>query len=265
MEKFQEVPGFGAAQKEKLAELLDKIRKLHFSVSIDDFDSQYVFALDVLDLVTQFQMLAAPILPTTTRLQLKSIDVDIQDFLSASRARAELDALVPIVEDALRAIDSRTGTLLPGSLRQLLEERDLDPVSKEIKRALDAVESDPPVAITAARAALEALLKVYIEDKELPIPSHPKTNNLLKIATSDLGLEPTDKTDKDVRGVLHSLRSVVHGIANLRTHAGSAHGRGRRFYRLQARHARLAVQASQAFIEFFVETWNYREGRSLSD
>ena len=81
----------------------------------------------------------------------------------------------------------------------------------------------------------------------------------------DLGLDPADKADKDVQNVLQSLWSVVHGISDLRTHAGSAHGRGKRPYRLHARHARLAVQASQTVIEFFVETWNYREGRSSSD
>ena len=160
MEKPQEAPGFGAAQKQKLTELLDKIREFHFSVSIDDFDNQYAFSLTVRDLVLQLQALAAPILPDTIAIRLDSIDVDVQDFDSAASARAELDALVPAVEDALQAIDRRPGTLLSGSLRQLLEERNLDPVSEEIQRALDAAESDPPVAITAARAALESLLHV---------------------------------------------------------------------------------------------------------
>ena len=139
MKKLQEVPGFGIAQKEKLTELLDEIRGFHFSVSIDDIDSQYVFALVVRDLVTKLQTLAAPILPTTTRFQLKSIAVDAQDFLSATSARAKLDALVPAVEDALQAIDCRPGTLLPGPLRKLLKERDLDPVNKEVNRALARV------------------------------------------------------------------------------------------------------------------------------
>lgn len=264
MEKPQEAPGFGAAQKQKLTDLLDKIREFHFSVSIDDLDNQYVFSLTVRDLVLQLQALAAPILPATIAIRLESIDVDVQDFDSATSARAELDALVPAVEDALQTIDRRPGTLLSGFLRQLLEERNLDPVSEEIQRALDAAESDPPVAITAARAALESLLKVYIEDKELTEPKRPRTDNLLKIAMSDLGLVPADKVDRDVRRVLQSLWSIVHGVASLRTLGGSAHGHGRRSYRLQARHARLAVQSALVFIKFFVETWIYHERRRSS-
>ncbi len=261
----QETPRLGVAQKDKLAELLAEIRGFDPFVSIDDFDQQYVFALNVRDQVVRLQALAATILPSETKLQLQSIVVDVHDLASASGARAELDALVPAVEDALDSINSQPGQLLPGSLEQLLQDRSLDTVSKEVERALHAIESDPPVAITAARAALESLLKVYIEDKELADPSRLKTGKLLKTAVGDLGLDPADATDTDVRDVLQGLWSVVHGIASLRTHAGSAHGYGRRAYRLQARHARLAIQVSQSFIEFFIETWNYREGRSTSD
>ena len=260
-----ETPGLGLAQKEKLAELLAEIRGFSPSVSLDDFDEQYAFGLTVRDLVVRLQTLAATILPLETEVQLQSIVVDVHDLTSTSGARAALNALVPAIEDALTSINSQSGTLLPGSLEQLLQGRGLDSVSKDVKRALDTTESDPPVAITAARAALESLLKIYIEDKELGDPRRLKTGKLLKIAMGDLGLDPADATDTDVRDVLQGLWSVVHGIASLRTHAGSAHGYGRRAYRLQARHARLATQASHSFIEFFIETWNFQDGRSASD
>lgn len=262
----QGTPAFGAAQKEKLAEVLAEIKEFHFPVSIDDGDAQYAFALTVRDLVVRLQALATPILPVKTMIQLQSIVVDVHDFVSASGARAELEALVPAVEDALLDLDGRPSPLLPGSLELLLQGRKLNSVSKEFERALLAAESDPPVAVTAARAALESLLKIYVKDKGLAMPSQPrKIGALLKPAMGALGLDPSDKTDKDVQGVLQGLLSVVHSIADLRSHAGSAHGHDRRPYRLQARHARLAVQAAQTFIEFFVETWNYREGRSSPD
>lgn len=67
------------------------------------------------------------------------------------------------------------GTLLPGSLEHLLQDRELDTVRKEFGRALIAVENDPPVAITASRAAFESLLKTYIADKGLTTPRPEKT------------------------------------------------------------------------------------------
>lgn len=192
--------------------------------------------------------------------------MDGHGLVSASKARAELDALVPAVEDALAAVNSQAGTLLPGSLERLLRDRNLDTVSEEVERALLAAESGPPVAIIAARAAIESLLKIYVKDKGLAMPSQSgRIGPLLTTAMVALGLGPADKTDKDVRGVLQGLYSVVHGISDLRTHTGSARGHGRRPYRLQARHARLTVDVAQKFIEFFIETWNDREGRSSFD
>ena len=58
--------------------------------------------------------------------------------------------------------------------------------------------------------------------------------------------------------------SLIDGIASLRTHTGSAHGHGRRAYRLQARHARLAIHASHTLVGFFIETWDERKRRALS-
>ena len=45
---------------------------------------------------------------------------------------------------------------------------------------------------------------------------------------------------------------------------GSAHGRGRRAYRLQARHARLAVHASHTLVAFFIETWDERKRKAIA-
>ena len=259
-------PDLGVAQAKKLAEILDQIK--HFClvrVSLDDFDQQDAFGLTLRDLVVRLQALARPILPVKTMAQLDGIEVEVGNFYSAARARAELDAIVPSIEDAIAALDSQPKTLLPGSMEQLLQDLKLDSVIEEVDRALRFAEIDPPVAVTAARAALEALLKVYIEDRGLTVQKHPRTSKLLKDAMSDLGLDPGNHVDNDLRVVLQGLWSIVKGIAALRSRAGSAHGRGRRPYRLRASHARLAIQASQTFIEFFVETWQYENRQRSPD
>ena len=262
----QETLSVGVAQRDKLAELLAELKRPRPAISIYDIDAEYVFALTIREQVIRLQALAAPILRILsgdTANRLTDITVDELDLDCASKAKAELDAIVPAIEDAL---ENQQGVLLPGSLGQLLKGRKLDTVSEEIDRALLNTVSDPPVAVSASRAALESLLKVYAEDQGLDMKWRTKTANLLGVAMGALGLDPAnEKVDRNVQNVLQSLWSVVHGISDLRTNAGAAHGYGRRRYRLQVRHARLAVQASQTFIEFFVETWNHREGRSVSD
>lgn len=148
------------------------------------------------------------------------------------------------------------------SLKQVLQDRDLAGVDKEFERALANVEKDPPAAITAACSILEALFKVYIEDTGIQMPTDQSLKPLWKAASKHLGLNPAAIEDDDVKKVLSGLNSVVDGIGSLRTHTGSAHGHGRRTYRLQARHARLAIHASNTLVAFFLETWDDRKGKT---
>ena len=156
-------------------------------------------------------------------------------------------------------------TALPTkSLNQVLKDRDLAGVDKEFERALANVEKDPPAATTAACSILESLFKFYIEDNSVEMPADQSLRPLWKTASKHLGLDPSSIEDDDVKKVLSGLNSVVDGIGSLRTHTGSAHGRGRRAYRLQARHARLAVHASHTLVGFFIETWDERKRKAIA-
>jgi len=147
------------------------------------------------------------------------------------------------------------------SLKEALQHRDLAGVDKEFERALANVEKDPPAAITAACSILESLFKIYIQDNGIEMPADQSLKPLWKVASKHLGLDPAAIEDDDVKKVLSGLNSVVDGIGSLRTHTGSAHGRGRHAYRLQARHARLSIHASHTLIGFFIETWDERKRR----
>jgi hypothetical protein len=59
--------------------------------------------------------------------------------------------------------------------------------------------------------------------------------------------------------ILGGVASVVDGIGALRTHTGSAHGRGRHAYRVEPRHARLAIHAAHTLTTFLIETWARRQ------
>ena len=144
------------------------------------------------------------------------------------------------------------------SLKQLLQEKDLAAVNQEFTRCLDNVETDPPAAITAACSILESLCKVYIEDNSLAVPGNQSIASLWKVVSKNLGFNPSEVEDDDVKKILSGLTSVVGGIGSLRTHTGSAHGRGRQPYRVQTRHARLAIHASHTLVGFIIETWECR-------
>src|SRR5262249_26552128 len=92
-------------------------------------------------------------------------------------------------------------------------------------RALANVETDPPTAITAACAILESTFKVIIADKALTMPADQSILHLWRPVQEHLQMQPGKASDPHVRQVLQGVASAVHGIAVMRRHTGSAHGR----------------------------------------
>jgi hypothetical protein len=175
----------------------------------------------------------------------------------------------------IRAVLERNGLLyLPGghvtSLRGTaptvlavrLETGDLRSVAEEFQRALSAVDDDPAASVTAACATLESVFKVVIEDEGLEMPKDQSIGRAWNVVRGHLGLDAKDVAEDDLKKVLQGMASTVDGIGSLRTHAGSAHGRGRTAYRIEPRHARLAVNAASTVAMFVLERWDkVRNGR----
>lgn len=147
------------------------------------------------------------------------------------------------------------------TLEDVIRARDFGPIGLEFDRALEAVEKDPPAALTAACATLETLFKVYIEDEKLVMPEKATIKPLWSVVQKSLGLDPKSTADEDVNRILSGLTSIVDGIGSWRTHAGSAHGRGRQTYRPAPRHARLAIHAAHTLATFLIETWDDRKAK----
>lgn len=138
-------------------------------------------------------------------------------------------------------------------------------VEQEFDRATAHVDADPPAAVTAACAILEAVCKEYLNQNELDLPSSQTLGPLWTATAASLGLSPKDVAGADLKQILSGLSSIAQGIAALRTHKGSAHGHAAdpqgakdRIYRIAPRHARLAVHAAHTMALFVIETWEAR-------
>ncbi|HUT24423.1 MAG TPA: abortive infection family protein [Sumerlaeia bacterium] len=145
------------------------------------------------------------------------------------------------------------------ALEDILRERSLPEVNEEFERATGSVNQDPAAAVAAACCILESLCKVYLEDEGLPLPHRQTVGPLWSAVSKHLGLSVSSMEDADLRRILGGLASVVDGIGAYRTHASSAHGRGRRSYRAAPRHARLAVHAAHSLAVFLIETWDQKK------
>lgn len=157
------------------------------------------------------------------------------------------------------------GVSLSGPTRSLadrLKGSSLKELEAEYQRAYATVESDPPAAVTAACSIMESLCKTILEEDGVDLPSKQTLAPLWSATTKHLGLSPGEQIDDDIKRILQGLLSVADGVAALRTHAGSAHGRSSstktKRYKLADRHARLAVHAAHTMALFVWDTWNHR-------
>jgi hypothetical protein len=148
------------------------------------------------------------------------------------------------------------------SLAELIKSRDIKAVEVEYDRAYKTIESDPAASVTAACAILESVCKTYLEVNEQPLPGKQVLGALWPATAQHLGLSPKDIADDDLKRILQGLYSIADGVAALRTHEGSAHGRSStKTYSIAPRHARLAVHAAHTMAMFVLETWDARAGK----
>ena len=142
------------------------------------------------------------------------------------------------------------------SLAAFIKGKDIPAIDAEFNRALANVNIDPREAVSASCNILESIFKYYIEDKTLIMPQKQDIKNVWKVVREDIGFNPSIVQDDDLKKILTGILSVVDGIGALRTHASSAHGQGRKIYKLQPRHARLVIHSSHTIALFILETWD---------
>ncbi len=148
------------------------------------------------------------------------------------------------------------------TLDSLLKDFDFAAVDYEFERALANVESEPREAVSAASNILESLCKAYIAEAGVQLPQRQDLKPLWETVRKDLGFDPSAIADRDLQTILTGLFAVVEGIGALRTHASSAHGSGTILYRLEGRHARLAIHSAHTVAIFLLETWQKRRRAS---
>jgi hypothetical protein len=168
----------------------------------------------------------------------------------------ELHVLAPVPDAIQNGIVSQKEIPISSKLlEKMFKTKNIPAINKEFKRALDGIEKDPQASLTAACAIIESFCKVYIEENQLELPKNLTIKPLWSTVAKHLGFDPSRHEDNDQRQIVSGLSSIVDGIGALRTHAGSAHGRGQNGYQIQPRHARLAVSAAHTLVLFVLESW----------
>jgi len=143
------------------------------------------------------------------------------------------------------------------SLQDRVNNGGLEAIGIEMDRALKMVNDDPNAAVHYAGNILEASLKAYLQNKSIPFNDETATlSDLWPLVRSDIGLNPKDLENKDLKKIASGLNSIVDGTMYLRNKKSGAHGRTEEQTRkiaLRPRHARLVVHSAHTLSMYVLE------------
>lgn len=141
----------------------------------------------------------------------------------------------------------------------------LDPgyIAQQITRMDAAVINDPGLAIGTAKELVETCCKTILKERSVEFNKNADLPELVKLTSRELELTPDDipekaKASDTIRRLLSNLATITQGVAELRNHYGTGHGKAGGTKGLQARHAKLAVGAASTLAVFLSETHSER-------
>lgn len=139
----------------------------------------------------------------------------------------------------------------------------------EVKRAQDAIESDPALAVGTAKDLVESCCKSILEELDKPPSKSDDLPKLTKAVAKELDLLPDGVSSQakgadTIKRTLSNLVSLTKGIAELRGLYGSGHGKDGKHIGIEPRHARLAVSSAITFVDFVTETYVQRRKKPPS-
>lgn len=153
-----------------------------------------------------------------------------------------------------------------GQVEKSVKAGDMACLSQQITRMESAVETDPALAIGTAKELVETCCSTILIELGVVPDKEWNLSKLVKETASRLRLTPKDVAEDtrgaaSIRQVLGNLGGMVAGIAELRNHYGTGHGRPIGHGGLGPRHARLAVGAASTLAAFLFETFEQRARR----
>lgn len=157
-------------------------------------------------------------------------------------------------------------SISPGikSAKEVLSGTDVSYVSQQITRMETAVNQDPELAIGTAKELVETCCKSILSECNVSFSKSDNLPKLVKITVKQLELTPANipeqaKASDTIKRLLSNLATITQGVAELRNHYGTGHGKLNANKGLQPRHAKLAVGAASTLAVFLTETHKIRK------
>jgi hypothetical protein len=173
---------------------------------------------------------------------LASINTTVEEELNATAA--SIQALSATANVPLRDLDK--------GLVEAAKKLNFGAVIQHWQDAQAALGVEPPDATTRASSLIETLCKHILDAKKISFPNNESIQRLYGAAARALYLAPEQQA-ADLKTIAGGINTMVSGIGALRTHAGTAHGRGPSNQPITFSQARLAVNAAGVLATFLMD------------
>ena len=215
--------------EDDLSDHYKEVERTYSVKDIDDCDPVWLRALAVPKVMDS---LAASLI--------SSVDTSIADTVRGAQT---------VDEAANLPLQQLSGGLIDAATRLSFGD-----VIEQWKEAQSALVTNPIDATTRASSLIETLCKHILHMEHIPLPSSETIQPLFAAASRSLTLGPEQQSTNDLRDIMQAMKSLVAAIGALRTHAGTAHGRGPGHQPISLRGARMAVNTAGVLATFLMDS-----------
>lgn len=129
-------------------------------------------------------------------------------------------------------------------------------VKEQVSKCNDKILSgDFDGAITNARTLVESVCMYVLEDSQIEYKKDGNLIKLYKCVSEYLNMKPVLYESDSLKQITSGFFSIIQGLAGLRNELSDAHGKDRKSYKPQERHARLAVNAAHTVSDYLLESY----------
>ncbi|MCB4825194.1 abortive infection family protein [Roseicella aerolata] len=167
------------------------------------------------------------------------------------------------------------GRMMQGSIQvasrqlaDLIKTRDLPALEAEFATLASRAALHPRDALSAAANIVEGVLGEMVAALMLTPPTNRTLSTLWTTVKPAINADPAAMPDPDLKKIAGAMAAMVDGLQGLRDDKSRAHAMRpelARSYRIEPRHARLAVNAALAFTVFLLEAWQVMEERKARE
>jgi hypothetical protein len=184
--------------------------------------------------------------PAVIESLLTDINTKLEKELTATKAG--IQALTATANLPLRDLDT--------ALAEAATKLNFGTVIERWREAQGALGIDPPDATTRASSLIETLCRHILHARGAPLPNNQDIQHVYGAAVRTLSLSPEQQRTNDLRALAGGMNTIVTAVGTLRTHAGTAHGRGPENQPITFAQARLAVNAAGILATYLMEALN---------